>query len=288
MTDIIIGMAAGYNWRDLKPFVVSLRAAPPKGAGYEGRCFLIVGNGVAPASHQMKSWGIDIFNLGSFSEHPIQARFPAAAKIIEESLGGTRYVLTVDTRDIVFQSDPMIWIENHIGNNELIVASEGGSYSGDTPANKENKRRLIAVFGSEAYDRMKDRPVCNGGVVAGTPSAMLELQRAIYDLCPRVPGCGGVPPSVNGWPSDQEILNYLISSEPFVGRTLVTGPNDGFAFLCDHLYHGSTIRTDVLPPHRHLKAHPQHSDIPYAIFHQYLDWKESIQNEYGCNDGDCQ
>jgi len=230
----------------------------------------------------MNHYKIELHDLGNFSEHPIQARFPAVAKIIEAS-GDLRYVLTVDTRDVVFQSNPMTWIKKNIGDHELLAVSEG-LYGGATEANVENKRRLTAAFGQEVSERMKNSPICNGGVVAGLPAAMRDLQLAIYDLCPRVPGPVG---TTGGWPSDQEILSFLINSESFASRTRVTGPKDGFAFTFDHLHHGAVFRTETQPPYRRLKVYPPESDVPYAIFHQYLDWKEIIQNVYGCNDSDC-
>jgi hypothetical protein len=300
-TDLIIGMAVNYSWTDLKPFVHSLRVT----AGYTGRCVLIIGNGIKPDPDQIDHYGIELHDLGHFNEHPIQARFLATTAIIETAMKqkpsamvlytfdegskcfhytqgihtvDIRHVLVVDTGDVTFQSNPMTWVEENIGGHELILVSEGGSYSGDTDSNKENKKRFIATFGAEEFERMKGRPVCNGGIIAGLPGAVRDLQLAIDTTCRQVPYLAGTA----NWPSDQEVLNFLANSEYFASRTLITGPEDGFAFISDHLYHGSVVRSDINPPHSNLRAYPPGSEVPCTIFHQYYYWKEVVKKEYGC------
>src|SRR5271169_1035828 len=128
--DLIIGMATGYNWDHLEAFVVSLRQS-----GYQGRCILIDGEGphIPPTPWRidpritreaLNRYNIEVLNFGRFEEHPMILRF----KIVSDYLYGNpdfRYVMMVDTRDIIFQSDPIIWLEKNLGNRQLAIVSEG-------------------------------------------------------------------------------------------------------------------------------------------------------------------
>jgi hypothetical protein len=191
--DLIIGMASGYTWQDLQPFVLSLEQS-----GYTGRCVLIFGEGhkddggYAPgynpgayiARHyihpvdidkdkkalyaKLAEHGVEAHDIGTFEGHPIMSRHPSIADVIDAI--NPRYVLSTDTKDIVFQLDPTTWLEQHLGDKQICVVSEGITYA-QNPGNAENCR---AAYGEEIAESLKDEFVVNCGVLSGTAAAISQ------------------------------------------------------------------------------------------------------------------
>src|SRR5579859_2268872 len=139
-TDLIIGMASGYTWADLEPFAVSLRRS-----GYQGRCILITGYGpsdgvnhhgeVSIEYRNLTAWlskfGIETYNPGIFIEHPSIIRGWFAAQVIDKFFV-PRFVLCVDTKDVVFQTNPISRLEKNFSHKQIVVVSEMQKY-GDGP-----------------------------------------------------------------------------------------------------------------------------------------------------------
>lgn len=251
----------------VEPFVVSLRRS-----GYDGRCILITGND-SVGIDILSKYEIETYDLGNFEGHPFQVRPPTTIKIMEKEKDNVRYILAVDTRDVIFQSNPMMWIENHIGDYSLIVTTEGGTYDGGTESNNENVRRMTAMYGNQEYQKLKNAPICNGGVIAGTPQAMIDFRKALQQEIDKFPnGVPGLGTREEGWPCEQAIMNYVLNTEPFYGQTLIAGPEDGFAFCYQHIFNGATARDNVI--------YPSKSDVPYPIVHQYLEWRDILWTKY--------
>lgn len=253
--------------RQIEPFVISLRQS-----GYADRCIMLTGNGTT-GTDKMAKYGIEVEDLGTFTEHPFLIRPRKTIEIMKREKDKVRYILAVDVRDVVFQSNPITWIENHIGRFSLIVTTEGGTYGGATQSNKENARRLIATYGEREYSRLQDRPICNGGVIAGTPDMMIAFREDIQKEIDRFPnGVPGLGTREEGWPCEQAIMNHVLNTEPFLSRTFVAQPIDGFAFCGDHIKHGAEFREELM--------YPPHSRVPYPIFHQYLQWRKFCWAKY--------
>ncbi len=251
----------------VEPFVVSLRRS-----GYNGRCILITGNDSVGADILSK-YDVETYDLGLLNEHPFHARPRATIKIMEQEKLETRYILAVDTRDIIFQSNPLTWVENNIGNHSLIITTEGGTHGGDSSSSQENAKRTIATYGEEEYQRMKNFPICNGGVLAGTPQTMIDFRKAVLAEMDKFPnGTPGYGTREEGWPSEQVVMNYLLSKEPFRSQTLIVEPTGGFAFCRQHVYNGATVRNNIF--------YPPGSDVPYSIIHQYLEWSSILWPMY--------
>lgn len=224
MSDLVIGMAANYEWTDLYPFVVSLRRS-----GYTGKCILLT-NAAIPDKYKVQT--IPLKSVGATC---IVDRF----RLIPIYITGVyRYVIACDTSDIVFQSNPVKWLEAHLGKNDLCAVSEGVTFA-DSPGNKKN---MIEAFGEETYEWMKDREVLNAGFIAGRPAAVSGLLGAIYDLCQidKRKNVSGVK-----WDDmfpDQSALNILgrivmqvKESDRFVREYNHTAPKEEFVVLHQYL-----------------------------------------------------
>jgi hypothetical protein len=228
MKDLIIGMAAGYTDEQLKPFVNSL-----KRTGYDGDVILIRQN--------------------PYAVHPILSRFDLIPRYIHQSY---RYVIACDTSDIVFQSNPFKWLEEHLGIHGLCVVSEHVTFE-QSPGNKKNMQEAFP----QNWEEMKGKEVCNAGVIAGLPHPVKRICEDIYELCLRDARINAAPIKSLTWDemiSDQSALNILLPEFP----TLVAHAEDGFvheyshpgngehcAILHQYLYtRGDEIRTKYLTP----------------------------------------
>lgn len=282
-TDLIIGMANGYTWQDLEPFAVSLLLS-----GYKGRCVLLTGKGpqdevprygeLPPArtdrtlEHMLSRHKIELVNVGEFSEHPSIARQFFIAEFLKIWAGKLRYVICVDTKDVVFQYDPTEWLEKNLGSKEIAVYSEGQTYGyGDMVGNNKN---MVEAFGEDAYKSVKGMFIANGGVFGGVAETIERLTRANFHLALTDRRRATFTPSYKDMLPDQSSLNLLIRQEPFQSATMMTWPSDGFSF--GHPLTGcSQFKEGVM-----VNAHTQR---PYAIFHQYFDkpeWWTVVRSKY--------
>lgn len=325
-TDLIVGMAAGYTWQELQPFVLSL-----KQSGYEGRCVLIFGEGrketvgdapgYEPGAYAAKGYvhpvdaagnkdalyaklaeyNVEAHDIGAFSEHPIVARFPVIADIIEQA-SEVRFVLSVDTKDVVFQYDPTKWLEQHLGDKQICAVSEGSTYQ-QSIGNAVNCR---AAFGDDVYESMKEHMVVNAGVIAGRPAILSALHRDVYKLS--MTDMRLATSTSLGYKemlADQTAVNILLrQNNNYSGKTLIATHRDGFVAEYHHLHFSLVngnrrfavdLAADVNSGHRldwpldeyncyqGGVIYPGGSTTPFAIFHQFCvdgDWWVEIKEKY--------
>ncbi len=232
MTDLIIGMAAGYSDDVLYPFTNSLARS-----GFDGDFVLIRDYPVR--------W------------HPAVDRFDYIPCRIEAS--NYRYVIACDTADIVFQSNPMEWLEKNLGEHDLVVVSEEKTFSQCAV----NGKVLMDAF-PESYELMKDAEIVNGGVIAGKGHSVAKICREIYMLCKTDQRLlSGLPKWEDHLP-DQVALNRLLPSD-----TLIARGRDAFAFQYNHKH---SFRDGEMF---------NENGVRYAILHQYLyQWNDEVKRKY--------
>lgn len=299
MSDLITGIASGYTWQDLEPFVVSLRRS-----GYTGRCILILGDGpkekVDFVDHsvqfdlrrKLEGHGIEVHEAGQFEEHPILARFPLMAMLIEKC--APRFVLCVDTKDIVFQSNPSTWLEENLPADryDLAVASEGTLYR----ESEGNKRNILAAYGEHAFNMMAEEEVMNAGVIGGRPEQVKALLLAIHELSLKDKRLATFNPTYKDMIADQTAMNMLLRVLPHMNKVFLASPLAGFVSEYQHLHCGPTpdgrlelphdlaeaVRTGLRRdwPHmdysvyRNGMMYPGGSEKPFALLHQYFNNRE--------------
>jgi hypothetical protein len=259
-------MAANYDWAVLEPFIVSLRRS-----GYMGDCVLIFAEDPSPGfAAKLNQYRVEPLVRDLQGEHPILARFRIIPEFLfQEAYSeyapaiGTRdtgYVLAVDTRDVVFQSNPFKWIEEKgIGEETVLVVSEGTRFSN----NDGNKRNLIEAFGPDKYGNMKDHWVCNAGVIGGDPISIHDLFLQIYALCQEDLRRQNREP-IDMLP-DQTALNLLIRLDACWNlKTKICTVRDEFVFGNHHYPLEFPI-----PSLRDGLLYLDDSITPVPIFHQY-------------------
>eukprot|EP00727_Mastigamoeba_balamuthi_P011818 m51a1_g7259 hypothetical protein (378) ;mRNA; r:175217-176638 len=140
-----------------------------------------------------------------------------------------RYVLTTDTRDVIFQADPSHWLARNLGESrriygrtlELVAPAEGfQTYTHDWTV--ENQEGCTPTWYEKTHGRVS---YYNVGTIAGTQRMLMSAIRSIYEAGKHIPRSAAVV-------CDQAVWNHLLLDDPLVrSRTLFTSVCSGWVFF---------------------------------------------------------
>jgi hypothetical protein len=185
-----------------------------------------------------------------------------------------RFVIATDVGDVVFQSDPSRWLEEHLGGNRIVASSESLLHK-DEPWGRESTSKC---FGPEVWDTVRSKPVLNAGVIAGELECARDLFLQIYLA---------TYSSVHN-NSDQAAYNVLMNCSTHSPEVLLTRSDDGWACQAGTVADPAKIgmfRDKLLDPE------PTFSDgfaytsqgSKFCILHQYNRvpaWKTQVDDMY--------
>ena len=277
MTDLIVGCATNYDWSKLKYWVNSINRS-----GFEGDKVLILMNCDKDTVQKISDSGFSIIAFGQDSDGNLTynsnmmvhvERFFHIYQLLKDNL--YRYVITTDVKDVVFQQNPSVWLENNFtDSDDLIFSSESMKYK-DEPWGNQN---LLETFGPQIYEDFKNHTIFNVGVLAGRGYAMKDLMMNIFA------SCLGRPIKI----CDQSTFNFLISQHPYLKTSKYTKSEDGWACQL-----GTTADPSKIEQFRPFLLEPSpkmvddkvvtSTGIEYTIVHQYdrvPEWKKVIEAKY--------
>lgn len=138
MKDLIIGCSTNYTWNTLKYWVNSI-----KKSGFDGDVVLILFNCDAQTVQKLTDSDVTIVALGQDQNKNLihNSKMPVHVERflhIYEYLfkyGDYRYVITTDVKDVIFQKNPIEWLENNLRNKNCVFSSESIRYQ-DEPLGK--------------------------------------------------------------------------------------------------------------------------------------------------------
>jgi hypothetical protein len=218
MKDLIVGCATNYDWSKLKFWVNSINAS-----GFEGDKVLILMNCDKDTVQKVTDAGFSIiaFNQDADGNLIYQSqlmvhveRFVHIYKLLKDNQ--YRFVITTDVKDVIFQKNPIEWIEKNLPEKEdLIFSSESLKYK-DEPWGREN---LTQCYGQGIYEDFKNNTIFNVGVLAGRGYAMRDLVIQLFLNCINRP-----IPIV-----DQAVFNVMVSRHPYLDSSMYTVSEDGWA-----------------------------------------------------------
>lgn len=205
--DLIIGGASNYGWNELKYWVNSIQRS-----GFDGDIVLVATNITKDTIDKLVEKGVKLSiygkqdENGNFTAHsngaPHVERFFYIWNFLRELGDDYDYVITTDTRDVVFQYNPTEWIDENIsgGYDGLIASSEGLKYE-DEPWGSNNLREAFGPFFHNIY---KDALIHNVGTIAGEMAYVRDLMFMIFQM------------SINRPISivDQAVYNVLLQQKP--------------------------------------------------------------------------
>jgi hypothetical protein len=277
MKDVIVGCATNYDWSKLKYWVNSINAS-----GFEGDKVLILMNCDKDTVQKVTDAGFSIigFNQDNQGNLTYQSqlmvhveRFIHIYRLLKDNQ--YRFVITTDVKDVIFQKNPSVWLENNLTDKEnLVFSSESIKYK-DESWGREN---LTQCYGQGIYEDFKNNTIFNVGVLAGRGFAMRDLTLQLFVNCINRP-----IPIV-----DQAVFNVMVSRHPYLDSSMYTVSEDGWACQLGTTADPSKIdsfRPFLLEPSPKLEGDKvvTSEEIEYTIVHQYdriPEWRKVIEAKY--------
>jgi hypothetical protein len=218
---LILGLAAGYHYGDMRPFLASLDES-----GHSGQCVLFVSE-TTRGLEQVRAHGTTVIPLNrpaGLDHLPYNAlRYFLYKNYLETTAHRFGRILITDVRDVVFQAAPFSY--DWPGGINCML-EDPSAVIGGCP---HNARWISGHQGEAALARVADRRVsCSGTTVADHDGMVRYLDAMTRRLLPFTPG-----PAMAGY--DQGVHNVLIHTDPLPGLTL---HDNGFPVLTLGATHG--------------------------------------------------
>ncbi len=194
--NLILGLAAGFHYGDLRPFLVSLERS-----GFAGSCVLFVSSTTRDIP-RIESYGVRCspFCRPSELDHvPYNAyRYFLYKDYLLNSGRNFDAILLTDTRDVVFQSDPFAFAW---GRGLNVTLEDRFLRIGDCPY---MTRWVTHHLGAQALEKLQEHRISCSGTSLGDQAAILNyLEQMTRLLVPFSPERG-----VAGY--DQGVHNHLL------------------------------------------------------------------------------
>src|ERR1700688_5027873 len=165
MDDLILAVMKHVNVWDVDCFILSLRRT-----GYAGRVVFFVEDMTSPAETYLRNHGVELIPFTTpakaLSTHFQTSRYAPAAKYLQEHPLEFRYVMWSDVWDVVFQANPMEYVERHIGEHRLLIAKEGRLISAGN-GNGINEIWIRKFLDAKTCEWLRNEEVLCVGTVIG-------------------------------------------------------------------------------------------------------------------------
>lgn len=277
MKDLIIGCSTNYDWSRLKYWINSINRS-----GFDGEKVMVLMNCDRDTIQKIIDSGFKVIGMKQDSNGNLVhqsnmmvhvERFIHMYNYIKDQ--DFRYIITTDVKDVVFQKNPSTWLENNLGDKNLVFSSESMLYENEPWGNQN----LYETFGAYVYNEFKRNEIYNVGVLAGRGFAVRDLMMNIFVACQGkpIPIC------------DQSTFNFLISQHPYLHTSKYMKSEDGWACQLGTTADPSKIQS--FKPFL-LEEEPKMNDgkvvtskgKEFTIVHQYdrvPSWRSVIEATYG-------
>ena len=278
MEDLIIGCSTNYDWSKIKYWINSVNQS-----GFKGKKVMILMNCDIETATKVLKAGFEVISFGTDAMGNLTHQSPFMVHVerflhIYNYLKDNefRYVITTDVKDVIFQKDPFIQLDEMLTETgkDLVFASESILYKNE-PWGDNN---LMETFGPYIHDIFKENEIYNVGVLAGRGYAMRDLALNIFLACV------GKPIKI----CDQSTFNVMISMNPYLKTSLYKKSEDGWACQL-----GTTVDPSKIDQFKPLllEQSPIMQDDKvvtstgkeFSIVHQYdrvPEWRKIIEAKY--------
>lgn len=273
--DLIIGAYNRLTIQDLKPWLLSI-----KESGFKGDVVLIASNVPDFDINDVKQTAPEVQVLSVRTENTMlihMVRFFYIYDFLKKNKDQYRFVVSTDVRDVVFQKNPIEWLEERDSVKRIDIVAQSESLKiKDEEWNRDN---IKTNFGDYFYQDISENEIYNVGILAGRSEWICDLCFHIYQY------------SLNrkDWVADQAAYNMLLSFEPWKSHTQYVNLSNAWA-LNAHVTHKPEV-CDKLKPFM-LEETPYMKDgivynsdgKPFYIIHQYdrePSWRDFYLKKYG-------
>lgn len=279
--DCIIGAITNYNWDKIKYWVNSVNQS-----GFSGDKIILVFNCNKETVEKLISLDVKILSFQKDQSGNCYYESPRPWAIVVERFfyywqyinslpeNYYRYVIATDVKDVIFQSNPSVWLTENLKNSDLVASSESLLYK-DEPWGADNLQGSYPFI----YNNLANEPIWNCGVQAGTQKALKDLWLNIYLLCK---SAGRMNP-------DQAAYNMLLNSYAYKKITKFVSSEHGWACQA-----GTTVDPTKISNFRNKLLDPEplmkdgmvftSTGLLYPIVHQWdrvSTWHQEIERRYG-------
>ena len=283
MKDMVIGCITGYDFEKIKHWVNSLDQS-----GFDGTKAMICYNIDYQTVEELvkRNYTIFAFNRNENSQRfeykenfsIVVDRFFHMWYFLKKFRGTYRYIISTDVKDVIFQTNPSIWLEKNISNKKINVACESIKYKDEEWGN----HNLFKSFGPLIHEEVKENLIYNAGTISGEFDTMIDLFLNIYMLC------NGTSHYIEGGGGpDQAALNILLNMNTYKNITNFALSESGYAAQLGTTgpqilgRYGSKLveKTPILVDNLICTSDGR----PFSIVHQYdrvPQWKQLIEKKY--------
>ena len=276
--DAVVGVIRGYDWQKVKTYANSLSRS-----GFSGEKLMFVENISAETRENLLGLG---FILVDFTTPPdVQAnmnadyltfgryRFKPVLDYLKRRESDYRFLLWCDVRDLVFQSNPIVWLEKNLKAPHKIVASGEGWLVKDEPYNDRWNKKV----NPKEYHWMRELDVLCSGFFAGEASAMLDVFARVFALTAYAPRPDG---------ADQAMFQRVVRTSPYKEVTLVPRMSEGF---CATWFTAKNNDPKLIPNYGKPvfdsdgTVYAPDTNVPFAVVHQYDrdgTWEAVVMRKY--------
>ena len=204
---IIFGCITKYSPKDIRPYVESIEKS-----GFKGKKMMLVYDVPQETIDYLKSFGWDLFG-SELQQHIIIQRFRDAYVVLEQFKDET--IIWTDVKDIIFQTDPTLWIEKNM-KKEILSLSECITFKDDDWATVN----AGTSFPME-WEWLKEKTSYCAGTIVGKGYALRDLFLEIYHW--------SLQTSNPGQLGDQAAYNILINLNHFKENVQFVNQEEGLA-----------------------------------------------------------
>lgn len=253
--DVIATVACGYGWSHIRTFALSVARS-----GFTGRKIIFTADCDKDIANA-EQLGFDLIPFERGGDVTVQRHDLFAEWIAQHP--ETRFAMLLDSRDLVVQSDPSVWLAQHARMRDALIFAA----SECVPIGHEqtNGKWIRSLYGTGAWMELMPHDILCAGSLIGEAQAVRGLASAIWRECQRLPQ----------WGSDQAALNYLARKD-FAGIVRIPRNAEGLILTCSWIANteDNTVKfrqyhTDQEPDFRDGVAYPKGSQVPFCILHQY-------------------
>ena len=229
MDDVTVSAVRGYTWADMRPYAVSLSRS-----GFVGRKVLFAENIPDEMRKNLLLLGFEIYDyatpprlskpcparLRRFNPPELPEYLYWANEQLSPMINFLRSnldignVIKTDWRDVIFQTNPSIWLNDNLGDKKIVVQGLGHPSMGC----RYNEDFIYgAAKDDEEFINTRCQETVTFGTFAGRHDDMLDLMTEIY-----------LTALHNAWAVEQGTLNILVRGK-YKDRVKVASTKDIFS-----------------------------------------------------------
>lgn len=268
--NLIIGAFSGYNFNNLKPWVLSIDEL-----NLDCEKIMIVGNTDQDTKKQLVEHGFKLIDMQPLNVPVHIQRWLTVYDFLDKNRDKYDNVVMTDLKDVYFQDNPFKWMEENLGDKKIVTGSESLVYKDESWGNQN----LFDTFRGikTLYDKFKDKEIYNVGVLGGKIDYLADLfmQNFMFAI--------GNPPAL-----DQGTFNILMHSKPYSDIVYFAKQSEGWA-----CHAGTTVdpsKIDGFRPNL-LEGEPTYKDgivytstgKKFCMVHQYdrvPEWRQNVITKY--------